>query len=103
MVVLEVALRHQHEADSQPKTDRGAPQAAIDTLPAEADARREHHPRRDRVRHPQHKPDRQKRTKISGRAPSPVANAVTKAAKNTVTTFGSTALTLFTTAVVAHS
>ena len=56
VVVREVALRHQHEADSQRKTDRGAPQAAIDALSAEADARREHHPRRDRVRRAQHEP-----------------------------------------------
>jgi hypothetical protein len=43
------------------------------------------------------------RTKISGRAPSPVAKAVTRAAKNTVTRFGSTAVTLFTTVVALHS
>jgi hypothetical protein len=43
------------------------------------------------------------RTTISGSAPSPVADAVTKAAKNTVTTFGSTAVTLFTTFAVVHS
>jgi hypothetical protein len=56
VVVLEVALRHEHEADPQRKADRGARQAAIDTLPAEADARREHHTGRDRVRCPQHEP-----------------------------------------------
>ena len=49
MVVLEVALRHEHEADSQRKAHRGAPQAAIDTLQRKADARREHHTGRDSV------------------------------------------------------
>ena len=95
MVVLEVALRHEHEADSQRKADRGARQAAIDTLAAEADARREHHTGRDRVRCPQHEPAGGA-DEDSGSAPSPVANAVTRAAKNTVTTFGSTAATLLT-------
>ncbi len=45
----------------------------------------------------------EERTKMRGSAPSPVANAVTRAAKNTVTTFGSTALTRITTLVAAHS
>ena len=56
MVVLEVALGHQHEADSQRNAHRGAPRAAIDTLQRKAEARREHHTGRDRVRRPEYKP-----------------------------------------------
>ena len=58
MVVFEVALRHEHEADAQRNAHRGAPQTAIDALERKADARREHHTGRDCVRRPQHKPAR---------------------------------------------
>ena len=47
MVVLEVALRHEHEADSQRNPHRGAPQAAIDALQRKArrSPRASHRPR----------------------------------------------------------
>ena len=56
VVVLEVALRHEHEADSERAAHGSAPRAANDALQREAHACREHHAGRDRVRRPQHEP-----------------------------------------------
>ena len=56
MVVLEVALRHENEADAERDAHHGAPRAAIDALQRKADACREHHTGCDRVRRPQHEP-----------------------------------------------